>query len=33
MGLSLYVDSASYSCASFPSWAPIAEIRHVRVMP
>jgi hypothetical protein len=30
-GLSLYVDSASYTCATFPSWAPLAEIRHVMV--
>ena len=28
-GLSLYVDSPNYTCASFPSWAPIGEIRHV----
>lgn len=30
--LSLYVDSASYTCATFPSWAPIGEIRHIQVM-
>jgi hypothetical protein len=28
-GLSLYVDSPNYTCATFPSWAPIGEIRHV----
>jgi hypothetical protein len=27
--LSLYVDSPTYTCATFPSWAPIGEIRHL----
>jgi len=30
--LSIYVDSAVYTCASFPSWAPMGEIIHFRVL-
>jgi hypothetical protein len=30
--LSLYLDSPSYTCATFPSWAPAGEIRHVRLI-
>jgi len=30
--LSLYVDSPSYTCATFPSWAPIGQIRHIRII-
>ena len=30
--VSIYVDSASYTCATFPSWAPVGEVRHVRVL-
>jgi hypothetical protein len=30
--LSLYLDSSSYTCATFPSWAPAGEIRHVRLI-
>lgn len=29
--LSIYVDSATYTCANFPSWAPMGEIIHFRV--
>jgi hypothetical protein len=30
--LSLYVDSPSYTCATFPSWAPVGQIRHIRII-
>lgn len=30
--LSLYLDSPNYTCATFPSWAPAGEIRHVRLI-
>lgn len=30
--LSLYVDSPSYTCATFPSWAPVGAIRHIRII-
>jgi hypothetical protein len=31
-GVSVYIDSPSYICASFPNWAPIGAIRHIRVL-
>jgi hypothetical protein len=31
-GVSVYIDSPSYTCASFPNWAPIGAIRHIRVL-
>jgi hypothetical protein len=31
--ISIYVDSPAYNCATFPSWAPIGEVRHIRVLP
>lgn len=30
--LSIFVDSANYTCANFPSWAPIGEVRHLRML-
>lgn len=31
--ISLFVDSPSYTCATFPSWANIGEVRHIRLLP
>jgi hypothetical protein len=31
--ISIYVDSPAYTCATFPSWAAIGEVRHIRVLP
>ena len=28
--LSFYFESPSYTCANFPSWAPMGEVLHVR---
>lgn len=31
-GLSIYLDAPSATCATYPSWAPIGGIRHVRMI-
>lgn len=31
-GVSVYVDSPSYTCATFPTWAPMGAIRHIKVL-
>lgn len=31
-GVSVFIDSPSYTCATFPNWAPIGAIRHVRIL-
>ena len=30
--LSIYLDSADDNCDTFPSWAPVGKIRHVRIL-
>jgi hypothetical protein len=31
-GVSIYLDALSATCATYPSWAPIGGIRHVRIL-
>lgn len=31
-GIAIYLDAPSASCATFPSWAPIGGVRHVRIL-
>ena len=30
--LSLYLDTNAYTCATFPSWAGVGQIRHLRII-
>ena len=31
-GISIYLDAPSATCATFPSWAPMGSIRHLRIL-